>query len=65
MGYGGGGLMANIANFIVVDLEPEVDNDEWPQIVGIGGEVIPNQGTFVAEGTHTEPLIGQIWPRIG
>ena len=56
--------MANVAHLILIDFEPDLDPDEWPQPLGItGGAVVPNSGTFISEGTHTEPTIGQIWPR--
>lgn len=60
--------MTNVAILANVDPDPDVDDDEWlnPSSVGLlanlTGSII-NLASFISEGTHTEPTIGQIWPR--
>jgi len=50
----------------VVNRYPEVDEGDEahpPHSELFIGEGIYNINTFIVEGTHMEPTVGQIWPR--
>jgi len=57
-------IATKIATMTPIDMDPELPNNAWPVSQGLTpGVQIPKLAAFIAEGSHTEPIIGQIWPR--